>query len=85
MKIKKVGEPENPVEGSNVILNCYIEGYDCPYPPKWFYQNSSGDYHPLTFTNTSLKLIPEAAIQISEQPNKGFTKISIKCYSNFNI
>ncbi|XP_046650642.1 mast/stem cell growth factor receptor-related protein Kit-like isoform X2 [Daphnia pulicaria] len=82
MKIKKVGEPENPVEGSNVILNCYIEGYDCPYPPKWFYQNSSGDYHPLTFTNTSLKLIPEAAIQISEQPNKD---IQIKTEGSYDI
>jgi hypothetical protein len=72
--IKREGGPEDPVEGSNVSLNCYIRGYKFSRPPMWFHHNSSGYYHPLTFPNKSFEWITEPTIQISEQPNKGLTK-----------
>jgi hypothetical protein len=71
MNIKREGETSDPVEGSNVTLICNIRGSNFPYPPKWFYQNSTGNYHLLTFTNKSLERIAEATLKISEQPNKG--------------
>ena len=75
--IKREGEPEDPVEGSNVTLICYFRGYGYPNPPNWFYQNSStGNYQQLNSANKSLndeKL--NEIIKISEQPNKGLTQI----------
>ena len=71
MNIKREGETSDPVEGSNVTLICNIRGSNFPYPPKWFYQNSTGNYHLLTFTNKSLDGITEATLKISGQPNKG--------------
>ena len=78
--IKREGEPEDPVEGSNVTLICYFRGYGYPNPPNWFYQNSSTrdlDYHQLNFAQKSFKNDEKLneIVKISEQPNKGLTQI----------
>jgi hypothetical protein len=78
MDIKREGEPEDPVEGSNVTLICDFRGYEYPNPPNWFYQNSStGDYHQLNFAQKSFKNDEKLneIVKISEQPNKGLTQI----------
>jgi hypothetical protein len=77
MKLKREGELEHPVEGSNVTLICDFRGFKYPNPPKWFYQNSStGDYHQLNFANTNFKNDEKLneIIKISEQPIKGLKK-----------
>ena len=74
MNIKREGEPDDPVEGSNVTLLCDFHGYEYPNPPNWFYQNSStGDYHQLNFANTSFKKDEKLneVVKISERPTKG--------------
>ena len=75
MKIKREGEPEDPVEGSNVTLLCDFRGYEYPYSPNWFYLNSSGDYHQINFANKSFKKDAKLnkIIKIYEQPTKGLT------------
>jgi hypothetical protein len=75
MKIKREGEPEDPVEGSNVTLLCDFRGYEYPYSPNWFYLNSSGDYNQINFANKSFKKDAKLnkIIKIYEQPTKGLT------------
>jgi hypothetical protein len=78
MKIKREGEPEDPVEGSNVTLLCDFRGFKYPHSPNWFYLNSStGDYHQLNFANKSFKIDEKLneIIKISEQPIIGLTQI----------
>ena len=77
MNIEREGEPEDPVEGSNVNLLCDFRGFKYPHSPTWFYLNSStGDYHQLNFANTSFKKDEKLneIVKISEQPTKGLTK-----------
>ena len=77
MNIEREGEPEDPVEGSNVNLLCDFRGFKYPHSPTWFYLNSStGDYHQLNFANTSFKKDEKLneTVKISEQPNRGLTQ-----------
>ena len=77
MNIKREGEPDDPVEGSNVTLICDFRGYKYPHSPNWFYLNSStGEYHQLNFANASLKNDEKLneTVKISEQPKKGLTQ-----------
>ena len=78
MNIEREGEPEDPVEGSNVNLLCDFRGYKYPYSPNWFYQNSStGDYRQLNFGNTNFRYDAKLneIVKISEQPTKGLKQI----------
>jgi hypothetical protein len=76
MKIKREGEPEDPMEGSNVTLLCDFHGYVYPHSPNWFYQNRNGEYHQLNFANTNFKNEAKLneMVKISEQPTKGLTQ-----------
>ena len=76
MDIKREGEPEDPVEGSNVTLICYFRGDEYPHSPNWFYFNSStADYRQLNFAHKNFKNVFELneIVKISEQPNRGLT------------